>query len=120
MEFRQTRRFTKALKGYRKYRSLPQDIEKLQAVLSAFPNGNGKKHWNCLTHSDDRSVSVFKVRLSCASMKGESRFRVIYAHDSGSGTVDFIDFIEIYSKGDKANEDSGLIREYIDNRESLF
>jgi hypothetical protein len=120
MEFRRTRRFTKALKVYRKYRSLPDDIRKLEVVLSAIPEGNGSKHWNCLHPSEDGNVRVFKVRLSCASMKGESRFRVIYAHVSGSGTVDLIDFIEIYSKGDKANEDKGLIGEYIDDPESLF
>lgn len=68
----------------------------------------------------DGSVSIFKVRLSCASMKGESRFRVVYAHVSGSGAVDLIDFIEIYSKGDKANEDSGLIEEYLSDPEGLF
>jgi len=120
MEFRQTQRFTKTLKGYRKYRSLPQDIEKLKPVLATFPNGNGTKHWNCLHASGDGSVRVFKVRLSCASMKGGSRFRIIYAHVSGSETVDFIDFIEIYSKGEKANEDRGLLKEYLNDPEALF
>lgn len=120
MEFRQSRRFKKALKGYRKHRSLPDDIRKLEVVLSAIPGGNGSKHWNCLHTSEDGIVRVFKVRLSCASMKGESRFRVIYAHVSDSATVDLIDFIEIYSKGDKANEDRSLLEEYLSNPESLF
>lgn len=120
MKFRQTRAFTKALKKYRKYRSLHRDIEKLKPVLAAFPDGNGAKHWNRLHRSDDGSVAVYKVRLSCASMKGESRFRVVYARIAGSERVDFIDLIELYSKGDKANEDHSLLQEYLDDPGALF
>ena len=111
MEFRQTQKFSKELKRLgKKYRTLPSDLEKLQAVLNVLPQGNGSKHWNRLHVSSDGRVTVFKVRLSCAAMKGESAFRIVYAHRmDGNGTAS-IDFIELYYKGEQAIEDQALIR----------
>lgn len=114
MEFRQLQKFSKELKRFsKKYRSLQSDLAKLQDVLKVLPQGNGSKHWNRLHASLDGNIVIFKVRLSCASLKGQSLFRVIYAHDTRSKEVILIDFIELYYKGEKANEDRGLVQEYL-------
>jgi hypothetical protein len=118
MRFRQLQKFSKELKRLgKKYRSLPSDVEKFQDVLKVLPQGNGEKHWNRLYMSECGRVTVFKVRLSCAAMKGQSLFRVIYAHNMKEDEVVMIDFIELYYKGEKENEDRGLIKEYLDSLE---
>lgn len=52
-------------------------------------------------------------KFSCKSLKGrgcKSGIRVIYAYHSNLKTVEFI---EIYFKGDKENEDRGRIKNYL-------
>ncbi|MGB4834354.1 MAG: hypothetical protein WBP40_04955 [Candidatus Moraniibacteriota bacterium] len=114
MQFRQLPVFAKKLKRLKKkYRSLDTDIEKLEKVLRVRPAGAGEKHWSRLHASPDGKVEIYKVRLSCSAMRGETRFRVIYAHNQKDQSVMFVDFIEIYFKGDQESEDQGLIAEYI-------
>ena len=122
MEFRQSKKFGKELKSFlKKYRSLDKDLELLKSVLQAYPEGQGERHWNRLHTSDDQLISVFKVRLSCRSMKGESRFRVIYAYNQATEQFVFIDFIEIYFKGDKVNNDQSLVDSYLEtDLEGIF
>ncbi|OIP58489.1 MAG: hypothetical protein COZ29_02065 [Candidatus Moranbacteria bacterium CG_4_10_14_3_um_filter_45_9] len=116
MEFRQLQKFSKELKRFsKKYRSLQADVAKLQDVLKMLPLGTGSKHWNKLHISDDGNIVIFKVRLSCASLKGQSLFRIIYAHNAKNKEVVLIDFIELYYKGEKANEDRDLIKEYLNS-----
>ena len=116
MQFRQSQKFSKELKRLgKKYRTLPSDVGKLQGVLQALPEGNGSKHWNRLHVSECGRVAVFKVRLSCAAMRGQSLFRIVYAYNTQENEVVMIDFIELYYKGEKSNEDQGLIREYLDS-----
>ena len=113
MQFRITEGFAKEFKRLvKKYRTLSDDLSKFEKVLAVFPCGNGSKHWNRIHVSADGEVEIFKVRLACASMKGESRFRVIYAYNRNDGSIEHIDFIDIYFKGDRANEDRDLIEEY--------
>jgi len=117
MKFQLSQRFSKELKRFsKKYRSLPDDFVKLQAVLRAVPEGNGSKHWNRLHVSPDGCVVVFKVRLACASLRGQSLFRVIYGYNTNDEETVLIDFIELYYKGEKANEDQDLIQEYLDSQ----
>lgn len=114
MKFQQSQKFLKELKRFsKKYRSLHSDLAKLQDVLKVLPQGNGGKHWNRLHASPDGDIVIFKVRLSCASLKGQSLFRVVYAHNARNKEVILIDFIELYYKGEKANEDRDLIKEYL-------
>ena len=116
MKFQQSQKFLKELKRFsKKYRSLQADIAKLRDVLKILPLGNGSKHWNRLHISDDGNIVIFKVRLSCASLKGQSLFRIVYAHNAKNREVILIDFIELYYKGEKANEDRDLIKEYLDS-----
>lgn len=114
MQFRQRPDFTKQLKRLKKkYRSLDADLERLEKVLRVKPQGDRGRHWNRLHASSDGKVTILKVRLSCAAMRGETRFRVVYAHNESSQEVVFIDFIELYFKGNQENENRDLIIEYI-------
>jgi mRNA-degrading endonuclease YafQ of YafQ-DinJ toxin-antitoxin module len=116
MKFQLSQKFSKELKRFsKKYRSLPEDISKLQGILRALPEGSGQKHWNRLHVTGDGLVVIFKVRLSCASLKGQSLFRAIYAYNKRDEELVLIDFIELYYKGEKSNEDRGFIQEYIDS-----
>jgi mRNA-degrading endonuclease RelE of RelBE toxin-antitoxin system len=118
MEFRQSKKFERELKKLlKKYRSLQQDIKLLEQVLIAAPLGKGGKHWNQLYVSADEGVIIFKVRLACKSMKGESRFRIIYAYNQRTKEFVFIDFLEIYFKGHKENNDQTLIDEYLQDNQ---
>jgi mRNA-degrading endonuclease RelE of RelBE toxin-antitoxin system len=116
IEFQQLQAFAKELKRFcKKYRSLRDDLAKLEAVLRKLPKGNGSKHWNKLHVSDKGDVMIYKVRLSCGSLKGKSLFRIIYAYNSKENQIVMIDFIELYFKGEKANNDQSLVDEYLKN-----
>lgn len=80
-----------------------------------------------LKHIDNQSVfpiqgfcteeiEVCKIKkFACKSLKGKgskSGIRVIYAYNNKTFKVDFI---EIYYKGDKKNEDRERIKEYLKN-----
>jgi hypothetical protein len=109
MDFRALPPFEKELKRFqKKFRSLQKDVERFKAVLSTFPNGNGGKHWNKIY--GDESLSIFKVRLACASLPKGADFRIVYAHCLG---LNRIDLIELYWKGDKSNEDRSLMKQYL-------
>lgn len=90
----------------KKYRSLSQDIEEFKRVLAVQPLGTGK-HFNVITKTEE--VAILKARLFCRYLKGSS-FRVIYAYHPKRTAVEFI---EIYFKGDKENEDRRRIEEYV-------
>lgn len=110
--FQQTSEFTKDLKKLsKKYRTLEKDLCQLKELyLAAAPRGNGTKHWNLLYKNDD--VEIYKVRMHCDATRGKF-FRVIYAYHLQTQTVELIEFIEIYFKGNKANEDRDRISDYV-------
>lgn len=92
----------------KKYRSLPDDIEEFKKVLIARPLGAGK-HFNVITKTE--TVAVVKARLFCKYLKGTS-LRIVYAYHEAASRFEFI---EIYFKGDKENEDRERIKEYLKN-----
>ncbi len=105
--FNQTTAFQKDLKKLlKKYPSLNSDLTDLEEILVIFPTGNGK-NFTIIHHSE--KVKLVKTRLTCKSLRDKS-MRVIYAYHND--TVTFV-YLEIYFKGDKENEDSGRIDEYI-------
>ena len=69
-----------------------------------------------LTDLPSETPRVYKAKkFSCRSLKGRGVFsgiRVIYAYFPES---DKIEFIELYYKGDKANEDRARIKNYLDS-----
>ena len=59
-------------------------------------------------------MAILKARLFCRTLKGSS-LRIIYAYIEEKSQVEFvgIEFVELYFKGDKENEDSKGIQEYL-------
>ena len=91
----------------KKYRSLGTDVErfckftlKLETDRS-FPATN--KNYTLLRQSG--SVSVFKARMACTSLRG-NKFRIVYARHEAS--IEII-VIELYTKNQKAREDQQRI-----------
>jgi len=112
INFQETSEFSKEIKRLsKKYRTLGKDFCQLKELyLTESPQGNGSKHWNRL-HKND-ALEIYKVRMHCDATKGKF-FRVIYAYHFKTQTIELIEFIEIYFKGNKANEDRGRIKEYM-------
>lgn len=92
----------------KKYRSLPGDLGEFKRVVSVVPLGNGK-HFNIITKEEGRVI--IKARLFCRYLKGSS-LRIIYAFYCKSCQVDFI---EIYPKNEKDNENRERIKAYLQN-----
>ena len=112
MNFEELSEFQKELKQLRKkYKSLPVDLQQFRAVVSIIPLGNSK-HFNIITQTED--LSIVKARLFCRYLKGSS-LRIIYAYIKQAQRIDFI---ELYFKGDKENEDRSKIKKYLDSHES--
>ncbi|MFA5962034.1 MAG: hypothetical protein WC848_05110 [Parcubacteria group bacterium] len=114
INFQETSEFAKELKKLsKKYRTLGKDFYQLKELyLVAAPQGNGSKHWNLL-HKND-ILEIYKVRMHCDSTKGKF-FRVIYAYHLKTQTIELIEFIEIYYKGDKENENQERLKDYLKN-----
>lgn len=107
MNFSELPQFTKEFKQLsKKYRSLPDDLNEFKKIVIALPLGVGK-HFNVITQND--SVKVVKARFFCQYLKGSS-LRIIYSYTREKNTIEFV---EIYFKGDKANEDCERIKMYL-------
>lgn len=101
--------FSKEFKRFsKKYKSLPSDLDEFKRVIEVAPFGNSK-HFNVITRNEQ--YAIVKARLFCRYLKGSS-LRIIYAFHCQNCKIEFI---EIYSKGDKANEDRERIKEYLKN-----
>jgi len=112
MNFDELPEFQKELKRLaRKYKSLPDDLQEFRNVVSAVPPGNSK-HFKIITKTE--TLYIVKARLFCRYLKGLS-MRVIYAYFAQNLRIEFI---ELYDKGDKENEDHGRIQEYLINHQS--
>ncbi|MCF6148227.1 MAG: hypothetical protein E3K37_06180 [Candidatus Kuenenia sp.] len=109
MTFNELPEFVKECKRLaKKYQSLPDDLEEFKRVITVAPLGNSK-HFNAITTNDH--CTIIKARLFCRYLKGSS-LRIIYAfHDNNLR----VDFIEIYFKGNKENENHERIKEYLNN-----
>jgi len=107
INFNELLEFSKEFKRLaKKYRSLPDDLEEFKRVIAVVPLGNSK-HFNMMTKNEQ--CAVVKARLFCQYLKGSS-LRVIYAYHVA---ISKVEFIEIYFKGDKENEDRERIKEYL-------
>ena len=112
MNFDELPEFQKEFKRYaKKYKSLPDDLQEFRNVISAVPLGNSK-HFNVIMQTE--VFSIVKARLFCRYLRGTS-LRIIYAHHVAASKVEFI---EIYFKGEKENEDRERINEYLKNQDS--
>ncbi len=107
INFNEVLEFTKEFHRLeKKYRSLSDNLEEFKRVLVIKPLGTGK-HFATLTRQED--IYILKARLFCQYLKGSS-LRIIYAYHS---TILRIEFIEIYFKGEKENEDRQRIKNYL-------
>lgn len=107
MNFDELPEFKKEYKRLvRKYRSLTEDLEEFRKVVSVIPLGNSK-HFSVLEQND--VLCIVKARLFCRYLKGSS-LRVLYSYFTQEQRIEFI---EIYYKGDKENEDRKRIQEYM-------
>ena len=107
--FNELPKFSKEFKRFsKKYRSLHDDLNEFKRIISVIPLGNSK-HFNIITKTEQRII--IKARLFCRYLKGSS-LRIIYAFHCQSCQVNFI---EIYFKGEKENEDYERIKEYLKN-----
>ena len=92
----------------KKYSTLNKDLETLKEVLFRFPTGYGKSFAVICT---TQTVKIVKTRMACRALRGSS-LRVIYAFLEQEQKLEFI---EIYFKGEKENEDRRRINKYLRN-----
>jgi len=92
----------------KKYKSLADDLKEFRNVVSAVPLGNSK-HFIIITQVN--VLYILKARLFFRYLKGSS-LRVIYAYFEQEQRIEFI---EVYFKGDKQNENHDRILEYLNN-----
>ena len=99
MQFIESDEFKKEFaKLSKKYRTLPEDFERLLKLIKTYPSGGESRHAPVLKREDEKVI--VKRRMFCRATIG-SNFRVIYFYD---GEKVEILFIEIYFKGKKENE----------------
>lgn len=91
---------------FKKYKTLDDDFEKFKKVLLTTPTGVGKNF--VIIHSSS-IIKIVKARMACRALRDRS-LRIIYAYHVAASKVEFI---EIYFKGEKENEDRDRIKEYL-------
>jgi len=103
---------------FKKYRTLDDDLEtaKRDAIeLYHVKNINNQSIFSIQGFCSEE-IQICKIKkFTCKALKGrgaKSGIRVIYAFYCQNYRVDFI---EIYFKGEKENEDRKRIREYLKN-----
>jgi len=100
-------KFAKNLKQlFKKYKTLHDDLEKFKKIISAYPTGIGKNF--VIIHSE-QECKIVKARMACRALRNRS-LRTIYAYVEKSGEFYFI---ELYFKGEQANENKALINEFL-------
>lgn len=117
MNFKCTQEFEKDFKGLsKKLRSLDEDLIEFKKVLNEAPLGIGK-HFKVITKIGH--AHIIKARFFCKSLKKKD-LRIIYAYIKDHQTVEIIsiDFIEMYFKGEKENEDRERIKVYLKHFEA--
>jgi len=92
----------------KKYKSIDDDLKEFRNVVSVVPLGNSK-HFAVITKS--KLIYIIKARLFCRYLKGSS-LRVVYAYFEQEQRIEFI---EVYFKGDKENENNDRILAYLTN-----
>ena len=107
--------FEKDMKRLKRFSSLEEDLQMfIKVALNAFHKQNIDS--KAIFHISDlgiHSPKIYKARkFACKSLKGkgaQSGIRVIYAYHEED---DWIEFIEIYYKGDKENENRAMIKRH--------
>ena len=107
MNFNEIPEFQKDCKRLgKKYLSLSDDLQEFRNVVTAIPLGNSK-HFSIITQTE--TLYIVKARLFCRYLKG-SALCVIYAYFEQRKRIEFI---EVYFKGDRENENYDRIKKYL-------
>ncbi|MBI5042242.1 MAG: hypothetical protein HZC10_00050 [Nitrospirae bacterium] len=108
--------FEKDLKRLKRFSSLEEDLRMfIKVALNAFHKQNiDSRAIFHISNLGIHSPKIYKAKkFACKALKGkgaQSGIRVIYAYHEEE---DWIEFIEIYYKGDKENEDRArILRNY--------
>jgi len=110
MNYKELAEFSKEFKHLsKKYYSLDKDFALFKKLLESELLGT-RKHFNVLTIAGE--IKIVKARLFCQTLRGSS-LRVIYSYNGAE--IEFIEFIELYFKGNKEAEDKERIKEYLKN-----
>jgi mRNA-degrading endonuclease RelE of RelBE toxin-antitoxin system len=117
IDYRETPAFQRDFKRLaKKYRTLGEDfalVKKATIELFHLMGMNNNAVFPIPAFCGGR-VQIFKLKkFACRSLFGkgsQSGLRIIYAFDA---TVNKVDFIEIYYKGDKENEDRDRIKSFL-------
>lgn len=88
------------------------DFDALKLILAANPTNNvAVERINNLW--SEVVYPVYKVRkFYCQDLKNSGKIRLIYVYKEQSDEIQFVQFIEMYAKADKDNEDRERIRKY--------
>lgn len=107
--------FEKDMKRLKRFSSLKEDLRMfIKVALNAFHKQNiDSRAIFKMSDLGIRSPKIYKAKkFACKALKGkgaQSGIRVIYAYHEEE---DWIEFIEIYYKGDKESEDRERIMKY--------
>ncbi len=111
--------FQKDLKRLlRKFRTLEEDLEiaKRNAIELYHLKDINNQSVFPIPGLCTEKIQIYKIKkFACKALRGKgcrSGIRVVYAYFSNQTKVDFI---EIYFKGEKTNEDRERIKEYLKN-----
>jgi len=115
-DIRRLKEFDKELKKLAKrFKTLDDDLKTFIKSQLKLTHKLGIDHKG-VVHISELGIETPKIykarKFACKALKGRgamSGIRIIYAYYE---TEDDIEFIEIYFKGDKANEDQKRIRKY--------
>lgn len=107
MNFSELPEFRKECKRLaKKYKSLREDLQEFKKVVSVVPLGTSK-HFNIVTQTE--SAKIVKARFFCRYLKGSS-LRIIYSYIEDKKKIEFI---QMYFKGNKENENRERIKKYL-------
>jgi len=96
---------------FKKYRTLDDDLEKFKQILMATPTGVGK---NFVIVYSSQTIKIVKARMACRALRDRS-LRIVYSYFDQEQCIEFI---ELYYKGNKENEDYDRIKEYLNNHQN--
>lgn len=111
IRFEETDAFQKEFKKLKKrYRTLPKDFEHLRLALHVFAIPTDK---HTAVIASNGQCQIIKIRMTCKILRKRS-LRVVYAYFDQEHRIEFI---EVYFKGDKENEDRERIKRYLNTHD---
>lgn len=112
MNFNSSTGFLKDFKKLsKKFRSLRNDLNVFKKILNESSLGIGK-HFNVIAKNE--CLYIVKARFFCKNLKKKD-LRIVYCYFEKEQRIEFI---ELYFKGDKENEDRERIKEYLKNNQN--